>query len=74
MQRQPTTVKATPVHGIDVDPQTRCAHYDGPTDIIALRFHCCDRWYPCFECHQECEAHEAIPWPLGVICQEVVQG
>ena len=39
------------VQGIDVDAQTRCAHWQGPMDVIALRMKCCGAWFPCFECH-----------------------
>jgi uncharacterized CHY-type Zn-finger protein len=53
------------VHGVGVDPETRCAHWHSPLDIIAIRFKCCSRWYPCFECHQETAAHEATVWPAS---------
>ena len=63
-----------PVFGIDVDPETRCGHYRGPTDVIALRFKCCDRWYPCFECHAALTDHFPQVWSAsdagveGVLC------
>ncbi|MFB6095975.1 MAG: CHY zinc finger protein [Haloferacaceae archaeon] len=47
------------VRGVDVGPETRCAHYDGPSDVIAIRFPCCDRYYPCAECHEALADHEA---------------
>jgi len=53
------------VHGVDVDPQTRCAHYHSELDIIAIRFKCCDRWFPCYECHSEIADHEAKVWPTN---------
>jgi uncharacterized CHY-type Zn-finger protein len=28
------------VRGINLDPQTRCEHYHGPTDIIAIKMKC----------------------------------
>jgi uncharacterized CHY-type Zn-finger protein len=34
-----------------VDDQTRCVHYHGPTDVIAMRFKCCDAYFPCLRCH-----------------------
>lgn len=43
---------------------TRCAHYHRPEDIIAIRFKCCDRYYPCHLCHAEAEAHEARQWTV----------
>lgn len=52
------------VHGIDVDEETRCAHWHGADDVIALRMHCCKRWFPCYECHEVLVAdHSASPWP-----------
>jgi uncharacterized CHY-type Zn-finger protein len=56
-------VHGVPVFGVEVDPQTRCAHYDSDRDVIALRFACCDRYYPCFRCHEAVADHEADRWP-----------
>lgn len=55
-------VHGTPVHGIEVDPQTRCAHYHTPIDIIAIRFPCCGAYYPCYECHLEAADHSPAVW------------
>ncbi|MEM0962185.1 MAG: CHY zinc finger protein, partial [Bacteroidota bacterium] len=38
-------------------------HYDGPTDIVAFRFACCDTYYPCHRCHDEATDHAARVWP-----------
>lgn len=51
------------VLGPTVDAQTRCAHYAGPFDVVAILFFCCGRWYPCMRCHEACEAHPIRPWP-----------
>ena len=51
------------VHGADLDEQTRCRHWHGPTDVIAIRFACCDRYFACYECHAELEDHDATTWP-----------
>lgn len=51
------------VHGIDVGPETRCAHYDSERDVIALRFGCCETFYPCHACHDAVADHDAEPWP-----------
>jgi len=51
-----------PLRGIDVGPETRCTHYHGPHDIIAIRFLCCDVFYPCFACHEAAVDHEARRW------------
>lgn len=58
------------IHGVDVlgvaiDAETRCGHYAGPTDIIALKFKCCDAWYPCIECHLAVADHAPRVWPLA---------
>lgn len=50
------------LRGIRVDSVTRCAHYDGPRDVVAIRFSCCDAYYPCFECHREATGHEPVRW------------
>jgi uncharacterized CHY-type Zn-finger protein len=52
----------TEVWGVGVDGMTRCAHYHGPVDVIALRFKCCGRFYPCRECHDEVAGHTAELW------------
>jgi uncharacterized CHY-type Zn-finger protein len=52
-----------PVRGVDVDSETRCAHYHTGRDVIAIAFPCCDVFYPCFECHEACCEHEPARWP-----------
>jgi uncharacterized CHY-type Zn-finger protein len=62
------------VCGVEIDPRTRCAHYNSDLDIIAIRFKCCGRWFPCYECHREIADHEAKVWPaderdaLAILC------
>jgi uncharacterized CHY-type Zn-finger protein len=51
------------VLGVDVDPQTRCAHYHSERDIIAIKFKCCDEWFACHQCHAELAGHSAQVWP-----------
>jgi uncharacterized CHY-type Zn-finger protein len=53
------------VSGVDVDSETRCAHWHSDLDIIAINFKCCGRWYPCFECHTSVADHKPIVWPKG---------
>jgi uncharacterized CHY-type Zn-finger protein len=50
------------VHGAAIDDATRCVHYNGVTDIIAIKFRCCDRFYPCFQCHADDAAHATKRW------------
>lgn len=40
-----------PLRGVATDPETRCTHYDSSNDVVAIRFPCCDCYYPCFRCH-----------------------
>lgn len=54
---------ATRVLGPTVDHQTRCIHYAGPLDVIAIRFHCCGDFYPCFRCHADTAGHAMSVWP-----------
>jgi uncharacterized CHY-type Zn-finger protein len=53
----------TTVHGVDLDDETRCAHWRSPSDIIAIRFACCGRYYACYDCHAALETHEPVVWP-----------
>ena len=54
---------SVPLRGVAVDAETRCAHYGGDTDRVALRFGCCGAYYPCHRCHDEAAGHPAKPWP-----------
>ena len=56
------TIHGLEITGIDVDPETRCAHYHGATDIVALKFKCCRRWFPCHLCHEELAEHPRAVW------------
>ena len=51
------------VFGKTVDEHTRCVHYATELDIIAIRFACCDRYFPCHLCHSETADHPAMQWP-----------
>ena len=50
------------VKGKLVDDHTRCVHYQSPLDIIAIKFNCCNDYYPCYYCHQEGADHPASVW------------
>jgi uncharacterized CHY-type Zn-finger protein len=51
------------VHGLDLDPETRCAHWRSPRDIIAIRMRCCGAWYACRDCNDAVADHPAEVWP-----------
>jgi uncharacterized CHY-type Zn-finger protein len=50
------------VKGKLLDDQTRCEHYHSALDVIAIKFKCCNEYYPCYECHQELANHPAKVW------------
>ncbi|GAA0247727.1 CHY zinc finger protein [Haladaptatus pallidirubidus] len=56
-------VHGTEVRGVKVDAETRCSHYDTERDVIAIRFPCCNEYYPCFRCHDEVAGHSRETWP-----------
>ncbi|QBM88432.1 Uncharacterized protein, contains Zn-finger domain of CHY type [Metschnikowia aff. pulcherrima] len=56
------TTFMTRVHGAVVDDKTRCAHYHLVLDIIAIKFKCCGRYYPCYQCHEEISGHSIQRW------------
>lgn len=51
------------VRGINVDAQTRCAHYHSPVDIVAIKMACCNTYYACKDCHIALADHEIKLWP-----------
>jgi uncharacterized CHY-type Zn-finger protein len=51
------------VVGIDLDPQTRCAHYRTSLDIIAIKMKCCGVYYACKDCHDALADHAIEVWP-----------
>lgn len=60
------------VLGMAIDDQTRCVHYSGPYDVVALKFKCCRNFYPCFRCHAEKAGHAAQQWPADEWDEEAV--
>jgi uncharacterized CHY-type Zn-finger protein len=53
------------VFGVDLDRQTRCAHWRGELDVIAIKLRCCGRFYACRDCHDALEGHPAEVWPVN---------
>ena len=51
------------MRGLDLDPQTRCAHYRSSLDVVAIRMRCCGEYYACRECHDALADHPAEVWP-----------
>lgn len=50
------------VKGKIIDNQTRCEHYHSAFDVIAIKFKCCNDYYPCHKCHQQSADHEFLVW------------
>ena len=50
------------VKGKLVDDETRCEHYHSLPDIIAIKFKCCNEYYPCYRCHEETANHKSLVW------------
>ena len=55
--------KPVEVRGVDLDLNTRCAHYHGATDTIAIKMKCCGTYYACKDCHLELAGHPIEVWP-----------
>jgi uncharacterized CHY-type Zn-finger protein len=60
------------VHGVNLDSQTRCEHYHGPTDIVAIRMKCCGLYYACKDCHLTLADHPIEVWPESEFDQPAV--
>jgi uncharacterized CHY-type Zn-finger protein len=62
------------VRGVGLDAQSRCAHYNGPTDIVAIRFMCCGEYSACKDCQAALAGHAIEVWPraewaaLAILC------
>jgi uncharacterized CHY-type Zn-finger protein len=60
------------VRGVNLDSQTRCEHYHGPTDIIAIKMKCCGLYYACKDCHDTLADHPIAVWPENEWNQQAI--
>lgn len=60
------------IFGKPIDNQTRCEHWHSELDIIAIKFKCCNNYFPCYSCHEETTDHEAQVWPAGEFDQKAI--
>lgn len=60
------------VRGVSLDPQTRCAHYRKPEDVIAIKMKCCGIYYACKDCHDALADHPIEVWPKSEWNQRAV--
>jgi uncharacterized CHY-type Zn-finger protein len=51
------------VRGVQLDAQTRCAHYHSPLDIVAIKVKCCRTYFACKDCHAALADHALEAWP-----------
>lgn len=56
-------IKGHIVRGQVLDEETRCTHYHSEIDRIAIKFYCCNTYYPCYECHDEDGCGSPAVWP-----------
>lgn len=57
-----SNIKGINIYGQTVDNQTRCQHWHSDLDVIAIKFKCCEKYYPCFSCHEEEADHKSEVW------------
>lgn len=64
------------VHGSEVkgaiDKETRCKHYHEPWDRIAIKFYCCQEYFPCYQCHQEYGCGKSAVWPRKLFDEKAI--
>ncbi|MBO0586679.1 CHY zinc finger protein [Sporosarcina sp. E16_8] len=65
-------IKGHTVQGKVLDEETRCVHYHAEIDRIAIKFYCCDTYYPCYKCHEEDGCGNPTVWPIEKFDEEVV--
>lgn len=51
------------MRGVEVDAETRCAHYHSSFDIVAIKMACCGVYYACKDCHEMLAGHDIKVWP-----------
>ena len=68
----PVLVHGAAVFGVGVDGETRCAHYRTPLDVVAIRFKCCGKWFPCIDCHRAVADHPVVVWPASAQHEKAV--
>jgi uncharacterized CHY-type Zn-finger protein len=56
-------IHGIPVHGMEIDARSGCAHDRSLLDLIAIKFKCCQTYYACSQCHEQEADHPAQVWP-----------
>jgi uncharacterized CHY-type Zn-finger protein len=60
------------VRGVDLDAETRCAHYRSVLDVIAIKMKCCGVYFACKDCHEASADHPIEVWPRPEWAQPAV--
>lgn len=60
------------VRGVEVDAESRCAHWRSAVDVVAMRFRCCGEYYGCHICHEAVAGHAAQRWETVRDADEMV--
>lgn len=65
-------IKGHWIKGSVLDDETRCTHYHTQRDIVAIKFFCCQTYYPCFSCHEEEGCGSPAAWPKEQFEQKAI--
>ena len=69
---KPMHINGIEVKGKVVDRQSRCKHYHKDVDIIAIKFYCCQTYYPCHKCHEEEGCGNPQVWPKALFDEKTI--
>lgn len=65
-------IKGHVVKGSVLDSETRCSHYHTELDRIAIKFYCCQTYFPCYLCHEESGCGNVKMWPHDQFDQKAI--
>jgi uncharacterized CHY-type Zn-finger protein len=65
-------IKGHLVKGAVLDEETRCSHYHSEIDRIAIKFYCCNTYFPCYECHEESGCGTPEVWPIEKFIENAI--
>lgn len=64
-------INGNPVKGA-IDKETRCTHYQQSNDRIAIKFYCCQEYFPCYQCHDEYGCGKKSVWPRKLFDEKAI--
>src|SRR5690625_8025706 len=65
-------IKGHILKGTVLDSETRCSHYHTELDRIAIKFYCCQTYFPCYLCHKESGCGETKVWPYDKLDKKAI--